>query len=120
MTAGYSGSSQARKIGLKDGLSVQVLGRPEGWDFDDPPPVHLVGPRTKIADIIVAFYSNPAVFLRELDALGQTVFPNGMIWILWPRKAGGHVSDMDENLIRDAALERGLVDVKVAAIDNDW
>jgi hypothetical protein len=43
-----------------------------------------------------------------------------MLWAAWPRKAAGHVSDLDENVIRDAALERGLVDVKVAAIDTDW
>lgn len=120
MTAGYSGSSQARKIGLKDGLNVQVLHRPEGWDFADAPPVHLVGPRARSADIVVAFYSEPAAFLRKLDSLGRTIFPTGMIWILWPRKAGGHISAMDENLIRGAALDRGLVDVKVAAIDDDW
>ena len=38
----------------------------------------------------------------------------------WPRKAAGHVSDVDENAIRAAALELGMVDVKVAAIDTDW
>jgi hypothetical protein len=43
-----------------------------------------------------------------------------MIWIAWPRKAAGHVSDMTENLIRDTAIEMGLVDVKVAALDEDW
>ncbi|WP_020109599.1 DUF3052 family protein [Nocardia sp. 348MFTsu5.1] len=119
MTAGYSGSSQARKLGLKDGLQVLVLGRPGGWDFDNPPPIHLVS-RAETADIVVAFHSAPAEFLEQIDELGTIVFPAGMIWILWPRKSAGHVSDMNENLIRDAALERGLVDVKVAAVDNDW
>jgi hypothetical protein len=44
----------------------------------------------------------------------------GGLWIAWPRKAAGHVSDVDENAIREAALARKLVDVKVAAIDEDW
>ena len=42
------------------------------------------------------------------------------IWAAWPRKAAGHVSDLDENVIRDTALARGLVDVKVAALSHDW
>ncbi len=40
--------------------------------------------------------------------------------IAWPRRAGGHESDIREQDIRDAALPIGLVDVKVAAIDEDW
>jgi hypothetical protein len=40
--------------------------------------------------------------------------------VAWPRKASGHVSEVDENAVREAALAVGLVDVKVAAIDDDW
>ncbi len=42
------------------------------------------------------------------------------MWIAWPRKAAGHVSDVTDNGIREAVLPLGLVDVKVAAIDDDW
>jgi hypothetical protein len=48
------------------------------------------------------------------------VFPVGAVWVAWPRKAAGHVSDVTENAIRAAALEIGMVDTKVAAIDEDW
>lgn len=58
--------------------------------------------------------------LQELPQWGERIFPSGSIWIAWPRKAAGHVSEMTENLIRDEALALGLVDVKVAAIDTDW
>jgi hypothetical protein len=50
----------------------------------------------------------------------ELVFPAGAVWVAWPRKAAGHDSDVDENAIREAALAIGLVDVKVAAIDEDW
>ena len=72
------------------------------------------------AGLILAFYRTADGFLKELDVLGERIRPDGMLWVAWPRKAAGHVSDLDENLIRDAALERGLVDVKVAAADTDW
>lgn len=35
-------------------------------------------------------------------------------------RAAGHESDVTENLLREALLPLGLVDVKVAAIDHDW
>ena len=38
----------------------------------------------------------------------------------WPRRAGGHQSDITENLLREHALPLGIVDTKVAAIDTDW
>ena len=34
--------------------------------------------------------------------------------------AGGHRSDITDNVFREHALPIGLVDVKVAAIDDDW
>lgn len=37
-----------------------------------------------------------------------------------PRKAAGHASDITDNVVRDAILPLGLVDVKVAALDDDW
>ena len=42
------------------------------------------------------------------------------LWVAWPRKAGGHVSDINDNLVREVLLPTGVVDVKVAAIDADW
>jgi hypothetical protein len=40
--------------------------------------------------------------------------------VAWPRRAAGHVSDITDNIVRDEALPLGLVDVKVAALDEDW
>jgi hypothetical protein len=118
--AGYSGTPLWRKLGLKPGSRARLDRAPDGWTVGPVP--HLVewlavpGP----ADLVVAFRRNEQQFLAGLDGPAEEVFPGGMLWIAWPRKAGGHVSDLDENTIRDAALQRGLVDVKVAALDPDW
>ncbi|MGN7797435.1 DUF3052 family protein [Leifsonia sp. 22587] len=118
--AGYSGTPLWKKLGVKPGMRVSVLHADAGWriPLDDPASVDWAddGP----AGLVLAFYRSAAEFLAELDALGERIRPDGMIWAAWPRKAAGHVSDLNENVIRDAALERGLVDVKVAAIDTDW
>jgi hypothetical protein len=39
---------------------------------------------------------------------------------LWPRRAAGHDSDITDNLLREVVLPTGLVDVKVAAVGEDW
>lgn len=43
-----------------------------------------------------------------------------MIWVSWPKKSSKVPSDLNENLIREFALELGLVDIKVCAIDEIW
>ena len=116
---GYSGTPQLRKLGILPGRSWDVDGEPEGWRFEtapDPEARIVEGP----VDIVLAFVPTRAALLPTIERHEERIRPAGAIWIAWPRKAGGHVSDLAEQDIRDAALPRGLVDVKVAAIDHDW
>jgi hypothetical protein len=115
---GYSGSSQTRKLGLKPGLRVALDGAPPGWALDDPPELDRVvtGP----ADVIVAFVRSSGELAQRLPELAERIFPAGGLWIAWPRRAAGHVSDVTDNVVREHVLPLGLVDVKVAAIDEDW
>jgi hypothetical protein len=115
--AGYSPTPQARKLGLKPGLRVALDRAPSGWQLDDPPELTFV--RSGPAGVIVAFVRS-AGELSRVARLGERIFPDGALWIAWPRRAAGHESDVTENGIRDAVLPLGLVDVKVAAIDEDW
>ena len=118
MSAGYSATPQSRKLGLKAGLRVGLIGAPDGWALADPPPLEPVAGDGS-ADVLVRFVRSAA----ELEALsdhGRQIHPDGALWIAWPRRAAGHDSDVTENAIRAAALPLGLVDVKVAAIDDDW
>ena len=43
-----------------------------------------------------------------------------MAWITWPRRAAGHQSDVTDQVTREVLLPLGLVDVKVAMLDEDW
>jgi hypothetical protein len=70
--------------------------------------------------VVIAFHREAAELESRIETLGQAIHPDGMVWIAWPRKAGGHDSDITENGIRDVVLPLGLVDVKVAALDDDW
>lgn len=125
--AGYSSRSQASKLGLKPGYRIAVVNRPDSWDFEEPlgDPKAADGPATaadatSAADVIVAFFEVAADIPVQLPALAERVYPAGAIWLAWPRRAAGHKSDITDNVIREHALPLGLVDVKVAAIDDDW
>jgi hypothetical protein len=117
--AGYSTTPQSRKLGLKDGTRLAVVGTPDGWELDAPPDVVDVDGDDP-ADVILTFVRDLATLDGGLDGWARRIAPAGAVWVLWPRKAAGHRSEVDENAIREAALGRGLVDVKVAAVDIDW
>ncbi len=120
MAAGSSGTPQARKLGIKPGLRVALDSPPAGWRLQDPPGGLRPADPDGAADVIVAFFAAAAQIPDRLPGLAERIRPNGAIWAAWPRRAGGHDSDITDNVVRAHALELGLVDVKVAAIDEDW
>jgi hypothetical protein len=111
---------QARKLGLKPGQRVSLDAPPAAWAFADPPGGLETVTAPAAADVIVAFFTRAADLPVRLPGLAGRIFPAGAIWAAWPRRAAGHTSDITDTVVREHALELGLVDVKVAAIDGDW
>ena len=120
MDGGYSGTPQLKKLGIIPGARWRVDGAPSGWTFETQPDVSLRVEADSAADVVVAFVSAAAQIQPTLQRLEPVIFPAGALWVAWPRKAGGHVSDVTDTVVREAALARSLVDTKVAAIDADW
>jgi hypothetical protein len=120
-SAGYAGTPLYRKLGIKDGNVIAVLGAPAGWAIDGLPETVVVRRRAQRGlDIIVAFFGRRARLEQRLPALVRGLGADASLWIAWPRKAAGHASDINENGLREIVLPTGLVDVKVAALDEDW
>ena len=125
MAVGYSGTPPAKKLGIKPASTLALLDAPAGWHVPElPADVQIKGGRASAAalrdaDVIVAFCRSSAD-VAKLVSLGGDVPARSALWIAWPRKAAGHVSDVTDNLVRELLLPTGLVDVKVAALDADW
>ena len=52
--------------------------------------------------------------------LASHLVPNGMLWMSWAKRTSPLHTGLDENMVREAGLAAGLVDVKVAAVTDDW
>jgi hypothetical protein len=127
--AGYSGTPLAKKLGIKDGVVLALVGAPARWSVPDlPAGVKVRRVRsaptgstrdTFVADVTVAFCRTSGDVVALVTAV-ESLPSTGALWVAWPRKAAGHVSDVDENLLREVLLPTGVVDVKVAALDTDW
>ena len=120
--AGYSGTPLPRKLGLKPGMTAAFVDAPDGLGA-------LLGElegvtvRTQLRgrlDVVLCFVTRRAALARRAGALRRAVHPDGMVWVCWPKKAAKVSTDMTEDVVRDVLLPTGLVDVKVAAIDETW
>jgi len=119
MEAGCSRTSQTRKLGIKPGHRVSLDTSPPGWALLNPPDIVFVDP-PGVVDVLVAFFRSAEELPRRLPELVRRIYPAGALWIAWPRRAAGHESDITDTIVRAQALPFGLVDIKVAAIDEDW
>ncbi len=121
--AGYSGTPLPKKLGIKDDHTVALLDEPAGMRQILIPLPDGVTFRTDLRarpDVAVAFFTWRSAFTKRIDALGRAIFPAASVWIAWPKKASGVETDITEDTVRDVALPKGLVDVKVCAIDDTW
>ncbi|MGP4011683.1 DUF3052 domain-containing protein [Streptomyces sp. 4N124] len=117
----YSGTPLVRKLGIKAGRRVGLRRAPDGFAIPGlPDDCELIAGGPRGAHVTVAFYREHATLLAEGAALVGDLADDAMLWIAWPRKAAGHVSDITENALRDVFLPLGVVDVKVAALGDDW
>ena len=121
--SGYSGTPLGRKLGIKPGYKIKLIHEPEHYFdlFTDwPDDVQVINDETSLKNIIHYFTTSVQEFKQDILHLRKQMEQNGMIWISWPKKSSKVQTDINENLIRDMALENGLVDVKVCAIDENW
>jgi hypothetical protein len=121
--AGYSNVPLAKKLGIKSATSIRIVNGPEYYFnlFSDlPHDLREVVKGTEKVDLLHYFTMNRNYFLQDIRKLKTAIRKTGAIWISWPKKASGIITDIDEKFIREIALENGLVDVKVCAIDEIW
>lgn len=120
---GYSLRPLAAKLGLKPGMRTRLISAPAGYlealgavvaqvEFDDS--------ATSGLDFIQVFAINQSALMRALPSHVQALAPNGALWLCWPKLSAKVPTDLREQVVREAGLAAGLVDVKVAAIDTMW
>jgi hypothetical protein len=120
--AGY-GAPLPQKLGFKPGVTAAYVNAPDHFDelIGELPDDVTVRSRLRgPLDLIVCFVTARRELERRLPALRRALAPAGMLWIAWPKRASKLPTDMTEDVVREVVLPTGLVDTKVAAIDETW
>jgi hypothetical protein len=79
----------ARKLGLRPGIRLALVGAPAGWPGPGLPDGVAVHRRSGPAnDVTVAFFGGRARMARALPGLAARLRPDAALWVAWPRRAG--------------------------------
>ena len=122
--AGYSGTPLAAKLGIKPQARVALVGAPaDAGEWLEPLPEGVrvsLAARGREIDVIVVFTSRRADLERRVEALVPKLAPAGGLWVAWPKRTSGVATDLGFDAVQRVGLDAGLVDNKVAAIDDTW
>lgn len=120
MPVSYGGTPLARKLGIHEASTVAFVGAdPEFTIPDLPPGVLLRRSARGRSDVTVWFVRSAAELAARIGDMAKRADKNAL-WICWPKRASGVRTDVSERAVRAAGLENGLVDFKIAAIDETW
>ena len=123
MPAGYSGTPLAKKLGIRARDTVTLIGAPPKFEDELDGLPDDVTLRTRAGghpDVVMLFTTKSRDLARRFGPLAKSIFPNGSLWLAWPKRASGVPTDLDENRLRDIGLPHGLVDNKVCAVNDTW
>jgi hypothetical protein len=121
--AGYSGKPLIDKLGIKVGYRVSFVNEPSDYGAllgPLPQDAKALGANARNLDLIQVFAKDTAQLIAALPRAKARIKQNGSLWISWHKQTSTFHSDLGENAVRELGLSNGLVDVKVAAIDDDW
>ena len=118
--SGYSQKPLREKLGIKADTLVAIIDAPENYAALTGLDVFDTELDQEEYDFLHFFAQRAFGLGHAFPVLSKRLKQNGMLWISWPKGSSGVETDLNENLVREIGLANGLVDVKVAAIDETW
>lgn len=124
MPSGYSGTPLAKKLGLKAHFKVLLYNQPEHYFnlfADWPDSIEIQNEiNSEGTDFIHVFCTSVEELQHAVKKYKESLKKNGLFWVSWPKGKSKIKTELKREFIREYLIGIGLVDVKVAAIDEDW
>ncbi len=110
-----------RKLGTPAAKTSFVMNMPSGYILNTF--LQSIDQATEIvgeADWIQLFSQNKQSLQANVTVLKQKLSKTGKLWICWPKKTSQTKSELNDTIVRQIGLKAGLVDTKVASINEEW
>jgi hypothetical protein len=117
----YSGTPLAKKLGIREGARLLVLGAPAGFEISPMPNgVETLRRPARDLDVALLFVTRRSELERRFAGLAERLVPDGRLWVAWPKKASKLATDLTFETVQAHGLGAGLVDNKSASIDEAY
>lgn len=113
----------ARKLGIKEGFVIKLVNQPDYYFelfTDIPGNITVSDKKRELKNMVHLFVTGHKELMKQLPVMKNEIVQDGMVWVSWPKKVSKVETDITEDIIRNLAIEIGLVDIKVCAIDDVW
>jgi hypothetical protein len=120
--ASYGSRTVAQKLGIREGSTVAVIDAPRDYAAALgalPSDVELVedpAPGDKVNDVTLWFVRDPRVYQAGLRRM-QKIADRSKLWVVWRK---GSTNGLTQFVVRGVAIEAGLVDYKICAVNEQW
>ena len=118
----YSATPLVKKLGIKPNVTAALIDPPRGFDQT----LGALPDGAALQDGLAGRFQVAVWFVRSVDDLRRGIGPvsarlgGATLWIAWPKQASGVATDLKMQIIREVAMDTGLVDYKTCAIDATW
>ena len=124
MSSGYSGTPLPKKLGIREGTRLALIGAPDMLEkalSELPAGVRVSMKFGEEADVILLFETRFSRLKTSFAKAARMLPPEGgKLWVAWPKKAAKMETDLDFDIVQKFGLASGLVDTKICAIDETW
>jgi CheY-like chemotaxis protein len=118
----YAGTPLVKKLGIKPNVTAALIDPPRSFDQT----LGALPDGAALQEGLTGRFQVVVWFVRSADDLRRgigrvsTRLGAATLWIAWPKQASGVATELKMQIIREVAMDAGLVDYKTCAIDATW
>ena len=115
----YSSTPLPRKLGIREGSRVLLVGAPSGSSLGPVPSgTSFARSARGPLDVVLLFTRTLADLRRRFPSAVRALDPAGRLWVAWPKKGAKMDTDLYFEVVQRTGLDAGLVDNKSGSIDE--
>ena len=119
---GYAEGFLPKKLGIKPGYIVSLVGAPPGFrqTLGELPDNVVLRDGVRGQSNLTLWFARSRRELEERMQHMRRFSKNAGLWIIWPKQTSKLQTDLGQPLVREAGLAAGMIDFKICSIDKTW
>ncbi len=118
----YKDRTAAQKLGIANSSTLVLIDPPANAMKvlgELPPEVEIFDHPASHASVTLCFLHQPHLLGLTLSGVRRRA-ATSKLWLLWRKGGSAARGDVTERLVRESALDLGLVDYKICSVDSTW